>query len=51
LAILVDATQHPSLRLRVNMSSTVAGETLALERWELSWQVGEDKVYLPVILK
>lgn len=49
LAALVDPAQHPSLRLRVNMSSTVAGETPALDMWQLAWQV--HKVYLPVIMK
>jgi hypothetical protein len=53
----IDPTQYPSLRLRVNMASTAAGETPALERWELGWQMGEseapeqNKVYLPVVLK
>jgi hypothetical protein len=51
LADLVDPAQYPSLRLRVNMSSTVAGETPALERWELAWQVEEHRIYLPVILR
>jgi hypothetical protein len=51
LADLVDPVQHPSLRLRVNMSSTVVGKTPALERWQLAWQVEEYKVYLPIVLK
>lgn len=51
LAALVDPAQYPSLRLRVNMSSTVAGETPALKVWQLAWQVKEYKVYLPVISK
>lgn len=51
LADLVDPAQHPSLRLRVNMSSTVAGETPALDVWQLAWQVEEHKIYLPVVLK
>jgi hypothetical protein len=50
LADLVDP-EYPSLRLRVNMSSTVAGKTPALDAWQLAWQVEEHKVYLPVILK
>jgi hypothetical protein len=51
LADLVDPAQHPSLRLRVNMSSTVRGETPALDRWQLAWQIKESKVYLPMVLK
>jgi hypothetical protein len=51
LANLVDPVQYPSLRLRVNMSSTVTGQTPALDRWQLAWQVEEHKVYLPVVLK
>jgi hypothetical protein len=51
LASVVDPAQHPSLRLRANMSSTVAGETPALEEWQLAWQVEAYKVYLPVAKK
>jgi len=51
LADLVDPVQYSSLRLRVNMSSTLAGQTPALERWQLAWQVEEYKVYLPVVLR
>jgi len=51
LADLVDPAQYPSLRLWVNMSSTVRGKTPALERWQLAWQVEEYKVYLPIVLK
>jgi hypothetical protein len=29
----------------------VRGETPALDRWQLAWQVEEHKVYLPVVLK
>lgn len=50
LADLVDPVQYPSLRLRVNMESTVPGETPALERWQLSWQVATYTIYLPVVL-
>jgi hypothetical protein len=49
LADLVDPAQHPSLRLRVNMSSTVRGETPALDRWQLAWQGEERHIYLPVV--
>jgi hypothetical protein len=51
LAALVDPAQYPSLRLRANLSSTVAGETPALDQWQLAWQVEEHKVYLPVVVK
>ena len=51
LADLVDPAQYPSLRLRVNMSSMVAGETPALEQWQLAWQMDGHRVYLPVVLR
>ena len=47
----LDASQYPSLKLRANLSSTVAGETPALERWELAWRVEEHEVYLPMVVK
>jgi hypothetical protein len=47
----LDPAQYPALKLRANLSSTVAGETPALDQWQLAWQVQEYKVYLPVILK
>ena len=34
----IDPVQYPSLRLRANLSSTVAGETPALDQWRLTWQ-------------
>jgi len=33
----IDSAQHPSLKLRANLSSTVAGETPALDEWRLTW--------------
>ncbi|MCP4288511.1 MAG: hypothetical protein GY792_29495 [Gammaproteobacteria bacterium] len=51
LADLIDPVQYPSLRLRVNMTSTEAGEIPALDQWHLTWQVNQNTVYLPVILK
>jgi hypothetical protein len=50
LADLIDPAQYPSLRLRVNMTSTVEGETPGLERWELSWWAERHKMYLPLVL-
>ncbi|MFQ5855937.1 MAG: hypothetical protein ACE5LU_09870 [Anaerolineae bacterium] len=44
----IDPTEHPSVKLRANLSSTVAGETPALAAWELTWRVGK-RVYLPLI--
>jgi len=44
-------TQYPALKLRANLSSTAAGETPALDRWQLTWQVEEHKVYLPMVSK
>ena len=51
LGDLVDPAQYPCLRLRVNMSSTAAGETPALHAWQVAWRVEEHQVYLPVVLK
>ncbi len=45
----IDPIQHPALKLRVNLSSTAAGETPALDEWQLAWQVEEHRVYLPVV--
>jgi len=47
----IDPTQYPALKLRASLSSTEVGQTPALDRWQLTWQVEEHKVYLPVILK
>lgn len=51
LADLVDPAQYPCLRLRVNMSSTAAGQTPALNAWQLAWRVEKHQVYLPVVLR
>ncbi len=45
----IDPIQHPALKLRVNLSSTAAGETPALDEWQLAWQVEEHRIYLPVV--
>ena len=45
-----DPIQYPALKLRVRLSSTVAGETPALDEWRLTWRVEEYRVYLPVVL-
>ena len=45
----IDPIQHPALKLRVNLSSTAAGETSALDEWQLAWQVEEHRIYLPVV--
>ena len=47
----IDPAQYPALKLRANLSSTVAGETPALDEWQLTWQVEEHRVYLPVVLR
>jgi hypothetical protein len=44
-----DPTGYPALKLRATLSSTVAGETPALEAWRLTWRVRERRVYLPVV--
>ena len=46
----LDPEGYLALKLRVNLSSTVAGETPALDVWRLAWQVEEHRVYLPVVL-
>jgi len=45
----IDLVQYPSLKLRANLSSTVAGETPALDAWRLTWEVEERKLFLPVM--
>lgn len=47
----LDAAQYPALKLRANLSSTVAGETPALDAWRLAWRVEEHQVYLPIVRK
>jgi hypothetical protein len=47
----IDRVQHPSLRLRVNLASTAAGQTPTLDTWRLTWQVKTARVYLPVVAK
>jgi hypothetical protein len=51
LSGLISPTHHPSLRLRVAMASMAVGETPVLDGWQLSWQVGKYKTYLPLVLK
>ncbi len=43
--------QYPALKLRANLSSTVVGETPALDAWRLGWEVEEYRIYLPVVIK
>ncbi len=47
----IDPVQYPALKLRASFSSTVAGETPTLDRWQLTWQVEEHKMYLPLVLE
>jgi hypothetical protein len=47
----LDAEGYPALKLRANLSSTVLGASPALDRWLLTWQVEEHKVYVPLVLK
>jgi hypothetical protein len=47
----LDPAQYHALKLRANLSSTVAGETPALDAWRLTWQVEGSHVYLPVVLR
>jgi hypothetical protein len=46
----LDPAQYPALKLRANLSSTVEGETPALDVWRLAWDVEEHKVYLPLVM-
>lgn len=47
----LDPTRYPSLCLRANLSSTVAGQTPALDEWRLSWEAETYRVSLPVVLR
>ena len=56
LASLIDPVEHPSLRLRANLSSTTTAETPALRAWQLSWQTRAapaepTSVFLPLLVK
>jgi hypothetical protein len=44
LGAAIDAATHPTIRLRVTMSSTVAGQTPLLENWQVRWQVQQPVV-------
>jgi hypothetical protein len=45
----LDPAQYYALKLRATLSSTVRGETPALDAWRLTWQVEERHIYLPVV--
>jgi hypothetical protein len=45
----LDPAQYHALKLRATLSSTVRGETPALDAWQLTWQVEERHIYLPVV--
>jgi len=47
----LDPAQYPALKLRANLSSTVAGKTPVLDAWRLEWEMEEHKVYLPVVVR
>jgi len=47
----LDPAQYRALRLRVRLSSGAVGETPALDRWQLTWKVATQKLYLPVAAK
>ncbi|MEZ4867532.1 MAG: hypothetical protein R3C14_39765 [Caldilineaceae bacterium] len=47
----IDATYFPALKLRVNMTTTVTGETPSLSMWQLAWRSGTSTNYLPLIAK
>ncbi len=49
--VTLNPAQHPTLRLRARLSSTMGEETPALETWQLSWQVKEYRIYLAVVLR
>jgi hypothetical protein len=43
--------QYSVLKLRANLSSTVAGETPLLDRWQVTWQAEEHVAYLPLVVR
>jgi hypothetical protein len=52
----LDPTEYPALRLRATLATTVAGQTPALDAWQLTWQVREEEeqgqtLYLPLLLR
>ncbi|MEM7028158.1 MAG: hypothetical protein AAF629_01100 [Chloroflexota bacterium] len=42
---------HPSVKLRANLSTNSLGQTPHLHAWSLSWLSVSRKVYLPLVLK
>jgi hypothetical protein len=47
----IDPAQYPSLKLRANLSSAGAGETPALDGWQITWQPREHRIYLPLVAR
>lgn len=47
----VDPAAHPSLRLRVTLSSDTPGQSPGLEEWRLSWLSTQWRIYLPLVIK
>lgn len=45
----IDPVRHPTLKLRARLSSAVAVETPALDEWQVTWEVVEHRVYLPIV--
>lgn len=47
----IDLGQIPALKLRARLSSTVSGETPALDWWQVSWQTPGYRIYLPAVYR
>lgn len=49
----IEPQAHPTLRLRVSVSTSLPGTSPSLDAWSLSWGPAEDqhKVYLPLLLQ
>jgi microcystin-dependent protein len=46
----LDSTQFPNLRVRAHFSSIIAGQTPALDDWQVSWRSRTYEIYLPLII-
>jgi len=47
----IDPRQVPALRLRARLSSTVSGETPALDWWRVQWKNRGYRIHLPLVCK
>jgi len=47
----LNAADYPALRLQATLTSTVSGESPALDAWRLGWEIEQHTVFLPLVVK